>query len=147
MPADTGTSNERTVRRIYDECLNGGRIERLREVVSDDFVGPQGERGPDAFGRTLAALRTGFPDIRFTVEDVVADGDRVAIRWTWRATHTGTFRGLAPSGKPVIDTGMAFYRLEGGKVVRAWLETDRLGVLQQIGVVPADLGVPRPPTP
>lgn len=146
MPTDTMTSNEQTVRRIYDVCLNGGRPELLREIVSDDFVGPQGERGAAGFGQTIAGLRAGFPDIRFTIEDVVADGDRVAVRWTWRATHTGTFRAWAPTGKPVTDTGMAFYRLSQGKVVRAWVETDRLAVLQQIGVVPADLGAPRPRT-
>lgn len=139
MSADTTTSNEQTVRRVYEECLNGGRVERLDEMVAADYVGPQGVRGAAGFRETVLALRSGFPDIRFTVEDVVTDGDRVAVRWTWRGTHTGTFRGLAPSGKAVTDTGMAFYRLAGGKVVRAWVETDRLGVLQQIGVVPADL--------
>jgi len=133
------TSNERIVRRIYDECLNGGRPELLRELVADEFVGPQGERGASGFGQTVAGLRAGFPDIRFTIEDVVADGDRVAVRWTWHATHTGAFRAWGPTGKAVKDTGMAFYQLAHGKVVRAWVETDRLAVLQQIGAIPADL--------
>ena len=143
MSVETMTSNEQTVRRIYEECLNQGRTGALRDVVSNDFVGPQGARGVDGFGQPIAALRAGFPDIRFTIEDLVASGDLVAVRWTWRATHTGSFRGLAPSGRTVTDTGMAFYRLKDGRIDRAWVETDRLGVLQQIGVVPADLG-PRP---
>ena len=144
MPVETTTSNEQAVRRIYEECLNQGRTDALRDLVSDDYVGPQGERGAAGFGQPIAALRVGFPDIRFVIEDVVASGDRVAVRWTWRATHTGTFRGLAPSGRPVTDTGMAIYQLRDGRIVRAWVETDRLGVLQQIGVVPADVGTPRP---
>lgn len=144
MPVETTTSNEQAVRRIYEECLNQGRTDALRDLVSDDYVGPQGERGAAGFGQPIAALRAGFPDIRFVIEDVVASGDRVAVRWTWRATHTGTFRGLAPSGRPVTDTGMAIYQLRDGRIVRAWVETDRLGVLQQIGVVPADVGTPRP---
>jgi steroid delta-isomerase-like uncharacterized protein len=139
----TTTSGEQTVRRIYDECLNGGRQDVLPELVADDYVGPQGDRGPVGFGQTIAALRAGFPDIRFTVEDMVASGDRVAVRWSWRGTHTGPFRGLTPSGKAVTDTGMAFYRLKDGKVVRAWVETDRLGVLQQVGAIPSDVGAPR----
>ena len=143
MPTQTATSGEQVVRRIYDECVNAGHTDRLGEMVSDDFVGPQGERGPTGFAQTIAMLRAGFPDIRFTVEAVVADGDDVAVRWTWHGTHTGTFRAWAPTGKAVTDTGMAFYRLERGRVVRAWVETNRLGVLQQIGAVPADLGAPR----
>lgn len=77
--------------------------------------------------------------LRFTLHDLVAERDLVALRWTWEATHTGTFRIWRPSGKRVTNSGIVIYQLEQGKVVRVWLETDRLGVLQQIGVIPAGL--------
>ena len=70
--------------------------------------------------------------------------DRVTIRWTWSGTHTGTLNGLAPSDRQVRNDGIAIYELSGGKIARAWLQTDRLGFLQQIGALPATLG--RPPS-
>lgn len=138
-------SHERVIRRLYDECITAGRLELLPELIADDYIGPRGERGADGFAGPLRGLRAGFPDIRFTIEDVIAQGDRVAVRWTWHATHTGTFNGLAPTGKALTNTGMAVYRLAHGKVIQSWVETDRLGALQQLGVVPDTLG--RPPAP
>jgi predicted ester cyclase len=132
-------ANKQTVRRIYNEAVNAGRTGILADVVAPEFTGPDGSRGPAAFAANITALRAGFPDIRFTIEQVVAEGDRVAVRWTWTGTHTGTFRGFAASGRSVHDTGLVLYTFAGGKVVGAIIETDRLGVLQQIGVVPADL--------
>jgi predicted ester cyclase len=102
-------------------------------------VGGQGARGPSGFAGNVDELRAGFPDIRFTVHDLVAEDDRVAVRWTWEATHAGTFRGWAPTGRRVTNSGNAIYQLAGGKIVRVWLETDRLGFFQQIGVIPESL--------
>lgn len=129
--------NKNRVRRIYEQCLNAGKLELLDDLVAPEFVGVQGERGPDGFENTLAGLRTAYPDIHFTIEDMIAEGDRVAIRWRWAGTQTGPQRGFPPSGAAVTDTGIAIYELRDGKIIRAWLETDRLGVLQQIGVVPS----------
>jgi steroid delta-isomerase-like uncharacterized protein len=83
-------------------------------------------------------LRTAFPDIRYTVEDLIAEGDRVAIRWRWSGTHRAPFRGIPVSQKQVSDSGIAIYRFQDGRIVQTWLETNRLGFLQQIGVVPPD---------
>jgi predicted ester cyclase len=132
-------ANRQAVRRIHDEAVNGGRTGILADLIAPEFTGADGARGPAAFGANITALRAGFPDIRFTIEDVVAEGDRVAVRWTWTGTHTGTFRGFAASGRPVHDTGLVLYTFAEGQVVAAIVETDRLGVLQQIGVLPADL--------
>jgi len=138
MPLETPDRNKQVVRRLYEDCINGNRPELLPELISDDFVG-QGGKGPSGFGSNIDSLRTGFPDVRFTVHDLVAEGDRVVVRWTWEATHTGTFQVWAPSGKRATNSGIAIYQLERGKVVRVWLEADRLGVLQQIGVIPPSL--------
>jgi steroid delta-isomerase-like uncharacterized protein len=143
--AGDATANKQAIRRLYDEGITPGRLDVVRELVSDDYLGPRGERGPDGFAGPIASLRTGFPDIHFTVEDVIADGDRVAVRWSWRATHSGTFNGLPPTGKSVTNNGMAFYRFARGKIAQSWVETDRLGALQQLGVVPDTVG--RPPAP
>ena len=132
-------ANKQAIRRIYDEAINSGRTGILADLIAPEFAGPDGTRGPAAYTANVSALRAGFPDVRFTIEDIVAEGDRVAVRWTWTGTHTGTFRGFAASGKAVHDTGLVLYTLANGKVVAAIVETDRLGVLQQIGIVPADL--------
>jgi predicted ester cyclase len=100
----------------------------------------RGERGPAGFERVIAGLRRGVPDIRFTLEDLVADGDRVAVRWSWRGTHRGPFAGFEPTGKTLENKAIAIYRVENGKIVQAWLESDRLGFLQQVGAVDPSLG-------
>lgn len=144
MTTETSQRNKAAVRALYEDCINEGRLERLPELIADDYVGPTGERGPGAFAKTAAILRSGMPDVRFTVEDLIADGDRVVVRWSWKGTHTGVFRGYAPTKKSITDTGIAIYRLRDGKAVEAWLETDRLGVLQQVGAVEPGIGAPRP---
>lgn len=129
-------ANKQLVRRLYDDYLNPGRLDRLGEIVSPDFQGAGPQRGPAAFSGVIGGLRAAFPDLRYTVEDLVGDGDRVAVRWSWRGTHTGAFRGIAPTGKQVVNTGFAIFEVTDGKLARAWVETDRLGFLVAIGAVP-----------
>jgi steroid delta-isomerase-like uncharacterized protein len=136
---DPAMSNRETVRKLYEECINTGNVELLAELVSDAYVGPNGERGPDGFRQTVTALRGGFPDIRFTIEDLFASDDKVAVRWIWHGTHRGSFRGLAPTGKPLSTTAIVIYQLRDRKIVHSWLQSDRLGTLQQMGYVPRDL--------
>jgi steroid delta-isomerase-like uncharacterized protein len=135
--------NKRTVRRIYEEYINQTRRELLPELVAENYVAPDGRRGTAVFASTIDALRGGIPDINFEVEDVIAEGDRVAIRWTWSGKHTGVLNGLPASNRQVKNEGIAIYELKDGKASRVWLQTDRLGFLQQIGVVDPSLG--RPP--
>jgi predicted ester cyclase len=78
-----------------------------------------------------------MPDMRFTIEELLADGDIVVARFTIHGTHTGAFQGLPTTGAAATASGIAIYRLAGGKIVEQWLEYDRLGMLQQIGVIPA----------
>lgn len=134
--SQTTERNEKVVREIYEECLNRGRAELLPELVADEYVGIDGERGPSGFGATLTDLQNAFPDIHYTIEDVIAEDDRVVVRWTWEETHRGSFRGLPPSNARVTDTANVIYEFEKGKIVRAWIQSDRLGFFQQIGVAP-----------
>lgn len=140
MPTQSAVSHKEIVRGLYEDFINPGRLEALDQLVAADYEGPDAARGPSAFRANIAGLRAGFPDIRFKVEDLIAEGDRVVVRWSWVATHTGPFRGIPPTNKRVTNTGIAIYQFRDGKIIRNWLETDRLGALQQIGAAPAQFG-------
>jgi predicted ester cyclase len=126
------TDNKTIVRKLYEDVINTGRLDDLDAYISADFDGG----GLETFRTNVATLLAGFPDIHFTVEDLIAEGDRVAARWTWVATHGGTFRGIAPTQRRVTNSGIVIYQLRDGRIVRNWLETDRLGALQQLEAAP-----------
>lgn len=141
--AEPAPSNLEIVRSVYEHVINEREFNLLPELISPDYVGPRGERGPAGFADTIRGLVAGVPDIRFEIQDWIEGADAVAIRWRWSGHHTGVLFGLAPSNRHVTNTGIAIYHLSNGKIVRSVLETDRLGLLQQIGVVSEDLGAPR----
>jgi predicted ester cyclase len=133
------SQNKETVRRLYDECLNKRNYALLKELFSAEYIGPNGEKGPESFERTIKPLILAFPDIQWTVEDILEEGDKVAVRHSLKGTHTATFRGLAATGTVVTNTGMALFAFKGDKIIASWTETDRLGFNQQLGVVPTEL--------
>lgn len=128
--------NTLAVRRLFEEGFNQDRNEVVTALVSPDYVDAAGERGPAAFGQVMIRLRGAFPDLHYTVDDVFAEGDRVAARWHWTGTHQGPFRGIAPTKRAVTNNGLAIFELRDGQIIKATLETDRLGFLQAIGAVP-----------
>lgn len=128
--------NKQLVRRLYEDCFNPGNLELVAQLLADDFVGSRGERGPSEFTNAIVALRKGFPDIHFEIEDLIAEGDQVVVRWKFQATHTGPFAGIAPSRKQVLQTALVMYKFRDGKITHAWQQVDRLGLLQQIGALP-----------
>ncbi len=132
LTMQTQDKNKALVRRLYEDCFNTGNLVVLHELLGEDFIGSRGEKGPAEFAATLATLRKGFPDVHFVVEDLFAEGDRVAARWSFRATHQGPFAGVAASHAPVTQTAIAIYRVSDGKLRQAWLQADRLGLLQQL---------------
>lgn len=136
----TPEKNKEAVRKLYEDILNTGKLELLNQIIAEDYVGIAGQNGPAGFAEQVKVLRQGFPDIHFTVEDLIADRERVVVRWTWQGTHTGTFGNFHASLKKVNNHGIVIYQFKDNKIVQSWIETDRLGVLQQIGVVPQDLG-------
>jgi steroid delta-isomerase-like uncharacterized protein len=147
-PADTTRATQDDNRQRVESLFatfNDGALDRLDDLVAAEYVGPRGDKGPAGFRELVVGLRTAFPDLHYTIDDLVADDDRVAIRWHWTGTHEGPFRGFAPTHKAVTSPGMAIFRLENHKIVAGALETDRLGFLQQIGVVPANIGLGGPP--
>lgn len=130
------TQNKQLIRALYEDHINPGRLEPLADLVAPDYVGPTGEHGPAGFIANIAELRAGFPDIEFAIDQMIAEADRVVVQWSWQATHTGTFRGVAPTGKHITNSGIAIYQVVDHKIARNWLETDRLGALQQMGALP-----------
>ncbi len=90
----------------------------------------------DAFKQLVTLYRTAFPDFRVPIEDLVAEGDRVVVRWTARGTHQGELMGNAPSGNRMAVTGILIDRVSGGKIEEEWVDYDTLHLMQQIGAVP-----------
>ncbi|AKF11065.1 ester cyclase [Sandaracinus amylolyticus] len=120
------------VRRVFDEVVNQRRMELLPELFAADYVGAQGERGPAAFGALIEGLRGGFPDIEYVLDEVITQGERVAVRWSWSGTHRGAFRGIAPTGRAITHRGMSFFELRGGRITRSWTELDRQAFAERL---------------
>lgn len=128
--------NKKLVRALYEDCINTRNLDQLETLIAPDFTGARGERGPLEFRATIEAVLTGFPGVRFEIHDLFGEGDKIAVRWIFRAIHGGRFVGLPPSHVDVTQEGNAIYQVRDGRIVQAWLQVDRLGVLQQIGAVP-----------
>ena len=125
--------------RLYGEILNKGNFDIVDEVFDANYVMHDAHSpvsGPDELKGLMTAYRTAFPDIRFTVEELVAEGDKVVKRWTIRGTHNGDLMGIAPTGKKVEVTGMTMARFAGGKLVEEWEAADMLSLMQQVGAIP-----------
>jgi predicted ester cyclase len=93
-------------------------------------------RGPEVQKRLIDFYRSAFPDVRMEIEDMVAEGDRVVVRWKGTGTHTGELMGVPPSGKPAVVTGVFINRVVDGKLVEGWTSFDALGMMMQIGAIP-----------
>lgn len=133
--------NKALVRRIFDEVINQRNVVAADEIfaadVRDHTVPPGLPPGRDGLKANFGAFLAAFPDLSFTVEDMIAEGDQVVTRRTFRGTHQGPLFGIPPTGRPVTVTGIDISRVEAGKVVEHWGNEDDLGMLQQLGVVPA----------
>ncbi len=123
---------------LFGECWRTGNVDILDEVLAADFVYHSPGAAPDlgGFKLSLLMLSAGLHDLSYMVEDLFAEGDKVADRMTWQATHQGELMGIPPTGRQVTLTGFDLFRIEGGKIVEMWQEADQLGMMQQLGVVP-----------
>lgn len=133
-------------RRALEAAFNRGDFSVVRETTAADAVTHdpslprelQGMRGPEPFVQQVSKYRAAFPDLRFRVEDTIAEGDKVAVRWGAEGTHQAELRGLAPTGVQASTTGMSISRWEDGKAVEFWVEWDNLGLARQLGAAPAE---------
>ncbi len=131
--------NKVLVRRFYEEAFNQRNLALVDELCTTHHVfhnPPITLHSKEEFKQFLSLYITAFPDARFTVEDEIAEGDKVASRYTFRGTHQGNLMGIPPTGKQVTVTGIIINRIVGGKSEEGWLNFDALGLLQQLGVVP-----------
>jgi steroid delta-isomerase-like uncharacterized protein len=137
MTAETSTL---IMERFTSEFLTTGDAALAEEFLSPDIVlhfAGQQQRGRDNYLAVVAANADTFEDLVWTVEEMVADGDAVAVRYTMTGTHRGEFAGIPPTGKAVVAQSMAFYRLADGQIVEERAQLDMLGILQQLGAAPA----------
>jgi steroid delta-isomerase-like uncharacterized protein len=133
--------NKVIARRIFEEVGSQGNFAVIDEAISPNFVYRTSAfpefHGPGGFKEFFTEHRKTFPDLHYTVEDVVAEGDKVVARWTASGTHTGDMMGIAPTGKLVKAPGITIFRFAHGHIVEGRTVWDALALLQQLGVVPA----------
>jgi predicted ester cyclase len=135
--------NQAIVRRVIEEATNKRNLAVFVELVAPDFVDHEASSkpsGPEGEKQVLSTIADAFPDWRWDVEDMMAEGDKVITRYVARGTHCGEFLGAAPTGEDVAASGINIVRLEGGESVESWDNSDQLGLLRQIGVVPPEVG-------
>lgn len=131
--------NKARSRRVFEEITSQGNLAAVDEVFAPEFVNEGlGVVGPSGVKQMVAMLRNAVPDLQVTVEEQYAEGDTVVSRVTYRGTHEGTlpiFSNIAPTGKPVVFSGMYIHRHAGGRIVSGYNQLDFLGMLRQIGAV------------
>jgi predicted ester cyclase len=132
--------NKTGFRSVYEEGLNEGNLAVADELIDPEFLDreahPGGNRGPESLRHLITMLRTAFPDLRFTIEALVAEGDTVAGRLTMNGTHTGPLMGMPPTGRKVRQAHMHFVRFRDGKAVEHWGVRDDMGMMRQMGLMP-----------
>ena len=147
----TTDHNKATVRRFVDEIFVRGDKAAVDELVADDFVA---HTWPSTSGNAKEDLKAaidrvsqGLTDAEFTIDDLIAEGDRVAVRLTSAATQVGPFMGLQPSGKRYSIEEIHWFRLRDGKVAEHWHQMDQIGLMRQLGAMPGGAAPSRPPEP
>ena len=133
--------NKASMRRFVEECINGKNLGALDQYITADFVDhsapPGTPPGLEGARQTFSMIMDAFPDFRVTIDDLVAEGDQVAGRATAQGTHRGEFMGMQPTGKRFEIAEMHIIRMAGGKMAEHWESSDQLGMMQQLGVIPA----------
>jgi predicted ester cyclase len=136
----TEAENKAQFRRAYEELLNGGNLAVAEDLVAPEFLNheapPGRNRGPESMRGLATMLRTAFPDLHFTIEELVAEGDTVAGRLTMSGTHRGPLMGMPPTGRSARQDHMHFVRFQNGKTIEHWGVRDEMGMMQQLGVIP-----------
>ena len=139
IPPPDPEANKALEHRVFDEIWNQGLLDVADEIFAPDailHIGTDDMQGPEGFKQYVAGYRAAFPDIHWTVEDQVAEGDIVVTRLTGTGTHQGELMGIPATGLPVTATAIATVRIAGGKIQESWSSWDALGLMQQIGVMP-----------
>jgi len=129
--------NKTLVRRLIEEAWNKGNLAVIDELLSPDYVlhiDAPGAPGREGYKQAVAMHRAAWSNLRLTIEDMIAEGDKVAMRGTLRGVHEGEYMGIPPTGKQATWGAISIRRIEGGQIAEEWVEVDMLGLLQQLGV-------------
>ena len=134
-------ANKAVVRRYIEEVWNNRNLSLIDELTASSYVDHDpynpDVRGPEGLRQNVSKYQSAFPDLQFTIEDLLAEGDRVVTRFTWSGTHQGTLEGIAPTGRPVSGTATLVSRVADGQIQEDWVNWDALGLMQQIGAIPS----------
>ena len=134
--------NKQIVRRFMDECWSQGKLDAVSELVADkcrfhDPVFPSLTSGAENIRHHIETCRKGFPDVKFTIDDTIAERNEVVIHWTARGTHTGPFLGMMPTNKKATVSGTSIHRIEGSKIAEVWAHWNLMSMMEQLGVTAA----------
>jgi predicted ester cyclase len=135
-------TNKTLSRRFFDEVFGKGKLNVLDEIIARDHINsgpgtlPGLPTGPEGAKQLVTVYRNAFPDLRFTIDDQIAEGDKVVTRWTANGTHQGELAGIAPTNKTSTVTGIVVDRIANGKIAESWGIFDQFGMMQQLGVIP-----------
>ncbi len=142
----TEERNKSAFRRMYEEGLNRGILDVADELIAPDFLDHEAHRGassgPESMRGLIKMLRTAFPDLRFEIVGLIAEGDTVAGRLTMNGTHEGPLMGMPPTGRPVHQAHMHFVRFRDGKAIEHWGVRDDMGMMRQLGAATQPTGTP-----
>src|SRR5208282_6439273 len=138
MPQDT----KAIIRRLYEEVWNKRKLEMVSEIISPshalhDNNFPGSSVGPEAYRAQMAIYLAAFPDLHFTIQDTIAEKDKIAASWTITGTHKGEFWGVRPTNRKMTMDGMTIHHIANEKIIDSYISSDALGLMRQLGVVPA----------
>lgn len=138
--SDITQENKDIISHFYKEMEEKGNLDIIEEILATNcvlhFPGGIDLYGPEGYKEFRAPLDAALPDLKHSIEDIIVEGEKVVVRFMLRGTYRGEFMGIAPTGKQVILTSIAIYRLADGKVVEVWCNADDFGLMQQLGVIP-----------
>ena len=140
-------ANKNIVRRLYEEVWNERKVEVINEIISPSHAlhAPNisgSSIGPEAYKRNVLLFLTGYPDLHWTIEDTIAENDKVVACWTISGTHKGDYMGIPATNKKVSVDGITIHHIADGRIMDSYSNWDVLGMIQQLGVVSA-LGLPK----
>jgi len=135
-------ANKAVVRRLYEEVWSRRRVDVIKEIISPshalhDANVTGSSVGPEAYKRQFLSFIAGFPDLRFSIEDVVAEESKVVVSWNISGTHKGEFLGVAATNKKISVDGITINHIANGKIMDSYISWDALSLLQQLGAIPA----------